>query len=129
MSIQQGLVHSPDGADEFFMAEGCFILESWNSPDDPDVSIARARVGPGITTRLHRLAGTIERYLVLGGMGTVEVEGLPACVVGEGDVVYIPAGCAQRICNDGDEDLIFLAICTPRFEQGVYEDIDPAPLP
>jgi hypothetical protein len=28
----------------------------------------------------------------------------------------------KRISNSGDNDLVFLAICTPRFENGVYED-------
>ncbi|NEV61195.1 cupin domain-containing protein [Thiorhodococcus minor] len=110
------------------MVEGCFILESWNSPDDPAVSIARARVEPGVTTRLHRLAGIVERYLILTGQGVLEVGGRPPREVGVGDVVYIPAGCSQRIRNPGEWDLVFLAICSPRFEQSAYRDIDPAPL-
>ncbi|MBK1724111.1 cupin domain-containing protein [Thiocystis violacea] len=110
------------------MVEGCFILESWNREEDPAVSIARARVGPGVTTRLHRLAGIVERYLILSGKGIVEVEGLPLRAVGVGDCVYIPAGCAQRIRNRGERELIFLAICSPRFRQSAYEDIDPLPL-
>jgi oxalate decarboxylase/phosphoglucose isomerase-like protein (cupin superfamily) len=32
--------------------------------------------------------------------------------------------CPQRITNTGAEDLVFLAICSPRFSQDVYEDID-----
>jgi oxalate decarboxylase/phosphoglucose isomerase-like protein (cupin superfamily) len=32
--------------------------------------------------------------------------------------------CRQRITNMGSDDLIFLAICTPRFSQDIYEDID-----
>ena len=42
--------------------------------------------------------------------------------VGEGDVVLIPAMSKQRITNTGMNDLVFLAICTPRFEHGDYED-------
>jgi mannose-6-phosphate isomerase-like protein (cupin superfamily) len=44
--------------------------------------------------------------------------------IGPGDVVLIPPGTPQKITNIGDSDLIFLAICTPRFTQSVYEDID-----
>jgi hypothetical protein len=32
-------------------AEGCLIVELPNDPDDPDVSIARARVPSGVTTK------------------------------------------------------------------------------
>ena len=43
--------------------------------------------------------------------------------VGPEDVVLIPRACPQRITNTQDEDLIFLAICTPRFESEVYEEV------
>jgi mannose-6-phosphate isomerase-like protein (cupin superfamily) len=114
--------------DEFYTLEGCFITELSNTPEDPDASIARARVMPGVTTRWHRLAGTTERYLILEGRGRMEVGGLPAREVNPGDVVLIPAQCRQRIRNIGNRDLIFLAICTPRFRNEVYQDIDDAPL-
>ena len=113
---------------EFFTGEGCFINELSNIDADPEVSITRARVPPGVTTRWHRLNGTTERYVLLSGSGRVEVGNLPPHSVAAGDVVLIPAGCRQRIANSGNEDLVFLAICTPRFRQEAYEDIDPAPL-
>ncbi|UHD16676.1 cupin domain-containing protein [Thiocapsa bogorovii] len=127
MSRTLGLIHTPREADEFFTDEGCFILETWNRADDPAVSIARARVQPGVTTRLHRLARIAERYLILSGSGRVEVEGLPPQSVGPGDLVYIPADQGQRIANTGDGDLVFLAICTPRFVPEAYLDIEGDP--
>ena len=71
---------------EFWFEEGCFITELSNTPDDPAVSVARARVPVG--------------------------------------VVLIPSSCRQRIANIGDKDLIFLAICTPRFRQEAYQDAE-----
>ena len=110
--------------DEFYIAEGCFITELSNTPDDPAVSIARARVPPGITTRWHRVKGTAERYVILEGKGRAEVGDLPPQEVGPGDVVLIPPGCRQRIANVGQRDLIFLAVCTPRFVKNAYEEIE-----
>lgn len=109
---------------EFYIAEKCFIAEISNTPDDPDVSIARARVEPGVTTRRHRLKVTTERYFIISGKGLVEVGELPPQEVTAGDVVLIPPMCSQRITNIGKDDLIFLAICSPRYTQDVYEDID-----
>lgn len=106
---------------EFHTSEGCDILELSNSADDADASIARARVAPGVTTQWHRLVGTTERYVILEGRGRVEVGDLPAQEVIAGDVVLIPPMCRQRITNIGEEDLVFLAICTPRFRQEAYE--------
>lgn len=112
-----------DSAAEYDTPERCFINELSNTSDDPDVSIARARVAPGITTRWHRLRGIAERYVILEGSGRVEVGDLPDTDVGPGDVVRIPPGCRQRIANTGSTDLVFLAICSPRFVPEAYEDI------
>jgi mannose-6-phosphate isomerase-like protein (cupin superfamily) len=109
---------------EFYISEGCFITEWSNAPEDPAVSIARARVPPGVTTRWHRLAGIVERYVILEGRGRAYVgERAPKDVV-PGDVVLIPAACRQRITNTGNGDLVFLAVCTPRFVQEAYEEVE-----
>lgn len=111
-------------ATEQFIDEQCFICEWSNHPDDPTASIARARVEPGVQTRWHRLRGVSERYVVISGNGLVEVEGLEPETVGYGDVVFIPADHAQRIRNTGADDLVFLAICTPRFSPETYESLE-----
>ena len=49
------IILKADPQQEYFFDEGCFILELSNTPADADVSIARARVKPGVTTHLHRL--------------------------------------------------------------------------
>jgi mannose-6-phosphate isomerase-like protein (cupin superfamily) len=112
---------------EYYTKERCFIAELSNTPDDPAVSIARARVAPGVTTRRHRVRETAERYVILEGRGRVEIGSLPPQEVGPGDVVLIPPSCPQRIANTGAGDLIFLAVCSPRFTNEAYEDIDDEP--
>lgn len=113
-------INKCDPATEYYFAEGCFITELSNTPDDPQLSIARARVEPGKTTRWHYLRGVSERYVILEGSGRVEVGDLEPQLVGAGDSVIIPPEVRQRIHNTGENDLIFLAICTPRFEASVY---------
>jgi mannose-6-phosphate isomerase-like protein (cupin superfamily) len=108
---------------EFYTEEGCFINELSNIADDPSVSIARARVAPGVTTQWHRVRDTVERYVILEGRGRVEVGDLAPQEVGPGDVVLIPPSCRQRIANLGPGDLVFLAICSPRFVTDVYEPV------
>lgn len=112
---------------EFWTDERCYITELLNTGDDPEVSIARARVLPGVTTRWHRLRGITERYVILEGKGRMEVGNLEPQDVGTGAVILIPSDIRQRITNIGNQDLIFLAICTPRFCQEAYEDIDIGP--
>src|SRR5215208_1675498 len=100
---------------EFQTAENCFILEVANDAGDADLSIARARVLPGTTTEWHRVMDTDERYVIVHGQGRVEVGDLPPTLVGEGDVVRIPANVPQRITNVGEDDLVFFCVCSPRF--------------
>ena len=110
--------------DEYYFEEGCFITELHNFPDDPAVSVARARVEPGRTTRWHSLTGIHERYLILTGNGRVEIGKEAPREVGPGDAVLIPPGCRQRITNTGTMDLVFLAVCTPRFAPPAYQDLE-----
>jgi len=112
-----------ESGEYFFESEGCYITELSNNEFDPDLSIAQARVKPGVTTSWHRLKNTTERYCILSGVGVVEVGDAAQREVYSGDVVLIPAMQRQRITNIGKEDLIFLAICTPRFETHNYEQI------
>ena len=109
---------------EYYFEEGCFITELHNSAEDAAVSVARARVRPGDATRWHRLRGICERYLIIAGSGVVEIGETAAKMVGPGDTVLIPAGIHQRITNSGHDDLIFLAVCTPRFVPEAYEEVE-----
>lgn len=103
-------------------SEGTVILEIANDPGDESVSIARARVEPGLTTKWHRVKNTAERYIIVSGAGRVEVEGLAPTSVGAGDVVRIPASALQRITNTGRDDLVFYCVCSPRFRYENYEE-------
>ena len=96
-----------------------------NSSADDALSIARARIEPGVTTAFHRVRDTAERFVVLAGEGRVELGSLAAESVRHGDVVLIPPGLEQRITNTGRSDLLFLALCTPRFRAENYEEPRP----
>jgi len=111
-------------ASEFFTSEQCHIRELSNSQEDPGLSIAQARVEPGVATRWHLLEGITERYCIQQGAGLVELGELPATEVRPGDVVIIPPGMRQRIRNTGKNDLLFLALCTPRFRPEAYQELE-----
>ncbi len=109
-----------DLSQEYYFEEGCHIVETSNSSADEDVSIVRARVAPGRQTEWHSLQSTTERYVIIQGSGTVEVGIERPAAVTVGDVIIIPPGTRQRIRNGGETDLIFLAICSPRFQKQNY---------
>lgn len=107
---------------EFYFKEGCYIEEWLNHPDNPDMSVAQVRVAPHSLTKLHALNNTSERYVILSGKGLVTVGG-KSWAVQDKDVVEIAPGQTQKIANQSDQDLTFLAICTPRFEEENYLEI------
>jgi mannose-6-phosphate isomerase-like protein (cupin superfamily) len=109
---------------EFITPERCWILESWNEPTDPTLSIARARVEPGVTTQPHRLRGVDERYIVVAGHGVARIGDLKPERVGPGDILAIPAGTSQQVTNDGVTDLVFYCVCSPPFTPDCYESLD-----
>ena len=116
-------IHRADPRAESLTAEDCFILEIINTAEDPSVSLARARVPPGVVTALHRLEGITERYYLLAGRGVMSVGSEIETAVSVGDSVTIPAGVSQQIRNTGSDDLVFLCICTPRFVPECYVDL------
>lgn len=113
----------PEPSTEFWTGERCWILELLNEAGSPGLSIARARVEPGVTTELHAL-DVREVYVILEGSGEMDTGAGAPLSVRPGDLVDIPAGAAQRICNTGGTDLVFLCVCTPRFTPTGYTDLE-----
>ncbi len=111
-------VRSLDECAEFVAGDGALLRELLH-PDRPDVeirySLAHAKVRPGETTKPHRLA-TTEIYYVIQGSGEMFVEN-ESQSVGAGCAVYIPPGATQYIRNTGDNDLVFLCIVDPAWQQ------------
>ena len=64
MDSKNLLIKRPDPKAEFMTPEGCRILEVWNDESDRAVSIARATVAQGVTTKLHRVREVDERYVI-----------------------------------------------------------------
>jgi len=102
---------------EKYTPERCFVGENYG---EKAVSIARARVKPGITTVPHHLNGVEEIYIITMGKGKVSIKGLEPTEVSVGDVVVIPPETSQSITNVGKKDLEFYCICTPRFTTDCY---------
>lgn len=121
--MSKGEIIQSNATKEYYLEERCFITEILNSAQHPDISISKARVEPGVTTILHRVKNTGEKYYILSGIGRMEIDG-EISEVKTGDLVMIPADIKQRITNTGVDDLIFLCVCTPRFEMGNYDAVD-----
>ena len=109
-----------DEAKEFYIDEGCHIIEILNQADHPDISISRARVEPHQSTEIHYLDKTVEIYYILSGEG-IAVIGNESIKIKPGDLIHIPADVDQHVINQSGEDLLFLCICSPRWTPAIYK--------
>ncbi len=110
-------------AGESLTRERCYITEILNDLSEPQVSVARARVEPGVTTERHALS-VLEWYVIESGRGRMSLGDAAPFDVRRGDSVRIPAQCEQQITNTGDDDLLFLCVCVPRFEPSCYRPVE-----
>ena len=117
-------INQYDPQNQFSTAERCDINELINHRDDTQCSIARASVAPGVCTQLHAVKNTVERYIILAGHGRVFINNSSPENVSYLDAVTIPSGATQKIVNCGDTELFLLCICTPRFEQKNYYNLE-----
>ncbi|MBT8077092.1 MAG: cupin domain-containing protein [Gammaproteobacteria bacterium] len=117
------LISSPAERAEILTRERTCILEELNDPAVPGVSLARARVAPGVTTEWHSLSVT-EWYVITSGCGLMHVGDEDPFEVTAGDSVEIPAGIPQRIENRGSDDIVFRCICMPRFTIDCYTPLE-----
>jgi mannose-6-phosphate isomerase-like protein (cupin superfamily) len=117
-------VRKANAVEEIETQERCYILEVAHDSGDEFVSIARARVEAGVTTTLHYLEGVSERYVIVAGIGHVELNEQDLIEVSAGDVVRIPPDTPQRITNIGSSDLIFYCICMPPFTPNCYKSLE-----
>ena len=108
---------------EVWTRERCFITELVNDPEWPELSLARCRVEPGVTTELHSLS-VHEVYVIESGSGDMRLGDAPPFPVGPGDVVTIRKQLSQSIRNTGSEDLVFVCVCTPRFLPDCYTSLE-----
>ena len=79
-------------------------------------SLAEATLGPGQATERHYHGETEEIYVVLEGVGEMEVDG-SVSHVGPGDAILIPPGARHQIRAD-DAELRFLCCCAPPYSDG-----------
>lgn len=115
------MIYRYNPASEFEIDERCAIIEMVSSQQDASCSIARARVKPGVTTALHSVTATVERYIILEGEGVVTVSEQAPQPVKPLDVVWIDKGVSQKIFNSSKyQDLVFLCICTPGFRPEAF---------
>ncbi len=108
--------------DEYWLGERIYVRELMNSPDEPELSLARCRVPVGVTTQLHSLS-ILEWYILECGTGRVEIDG-QIVTMRTGDCVRIEPGQSQRITNTGETDLVFQSICRPRFTPDSYTNLE-----
>lgn len=79
-------------------------------------SLAYVVIPPGKSSPLHYHLETEESYYILQGKGQLMV-GDEKTTVGAGEAILIPPRRPHRIANGGDEDLAFLVVSVPPWQE------------
>jgi mannose-6-phosphate isomerase-like protein (cupin superfamily) len=106
-----------DAVDETVLAE---LLHPKNDGVKLDFSIAHAVLKPGKSSLPHILKESVEVYYILEGQGQMHID-REVETVESGQVVYIPPKNNQWIKNTGNEDLKFLCIVSPPWNESDEE--------
>lgn len=86
-------------------------------------SLARVLITPGNASQAHYHWKSEESYLILSGTATLNING-QVYRLNPGEAVLIEPHEVHKISNQGDEDLIFLAVCVPAWHQDDSFDVD-----
>ena len=78
------------------------------------LSLAQATVPPGSQTYPHLHTQSEEIYYLLQGKGRMHIEGESRKVT-QHDAILIPPRASHYIENIGQEDLVFLCLCSPPY--------------
>jgi len=76
---------------------------------DADNKILRGTLAPGCTIGLHEHENNSEVIYILSGTGKALCDGETE-LLAPGDCHYCPDGFSHTLINDGNEDLVFLAV-------------------
>ena len=90
-------------------------------------SLAHILIPSGKISTPHYHPEAEETFYILKGKAEVRIEDETALLL-PGQCVRIPPPCWHSISNPGEEDLEFLAVCTPAWEiaNSVFERKEPA---
>jgi mannose-6-phosphate isomerase-like protein (cupin superfamily) len=89
------------------------VIDRTNSDGDR-LSVARVDMPVGTSTLKHYHRITEELYVVIEGLGEMQIDGENARIVG-GQSVRISPNTVHVIRNIGHVPLVFLAVCNPAF--------------
>jgi mannose-6-phosphate isomerase-like protein (cupin superfamily) len=97
-------------------ADGAIVRELASPRNSPLTrhSLAEIRHPPGTSSLEHYHTEAEEVYYIVGGRGTVRIDGV-AHDLGAGDVVAIAPGQRHKVWPRGEAELVMLVTCVPAY--------------
>jgi mannose-6-phosphate isomerase-like protein (cupin superfamily) len=95
-----------------------FVERPWGNYfklfQEPGVWLKRVQVKPGARLSLQKHQKRTEKWIVVAGKGVAIVSD-KEIPVGPGSVVDVPVEAVHRICNTGDQNLVFIEVATGNY--------------
>ncbi len=100
-------LHNPSGESVYEL-----VGKAEDSGGTQGHSLAHIVIPPGNTSHTHYHQISEETYYILSGTGTMRIDE-KGFTLQAGQACLIEPGEVHRIANEGSEDLVFLAVCSP----------------
>jgi mannose-6-phosphate isomerase-like protein (cupin superfamily) len=97
-------------AEHYKWGEGC---DGWHLLKTDSLNVIREHMMPGTCEQMHYHEKAQQLFCILEGCADVELEGKTMRLY-PGESIHVEKGRKHRICNNGDEVLVFLLISEPR---------------
>jgi Mannose-6-phosphate isomerase len=94
----------------------CELLHPKNENIEMGCSVAHAIIEPGKASLPHKLKSSVEIYYILEGEGIMHIN-TESGDVKAGDTIYIPPGSSQWIENTTKDNLKFLCVVNPPWQE------------
>jgi quercetin dioxygenase-like cupin family protein len=101
---------STANAEHYLWGQAC---DGWHLLATDDLSVIEERMPPGTFEQRHRHARARQFFYVLEGEATLELDGT-AHHLHRGEGLHIPPGSAHQMRNDGQAEVRFMVVSSPR---------------
>ena len=104
------MIMSTDNAEHYTWGSNC---DGWHLLKHNDLSVIQERMPPGSLEQLHMHEKSRQLFYILSGQAEMEVNG-ETYVLTAGQSLAVEPGIKHRILNDGDVDVHFLVVSSPK---------------
>lgn len=110
-------VVSKNNSEHYKWGDSC---DGWHLLKSGELSIIQETVPPGKSEIMHYHKISKQFFYVLSGCATIEIDGKIKTILKQ-EGIFVPANVPHQLKNEGDENLEFIVVSSPKSHGDKYE--------